>query len=78
MKEPKEKKRDWDDGFGENAGHGAEKVPCSECKHRRIITLKDGRVIDTGRGAVCKKYPVLKPMDVMRDGKDCPKFEADD
>jgi len=77
MPDKKKPPRDWDKGFGDNAGHGAEKVPCSECKFRRIITTAEGRVIDTGRGATCKKFPVLKPMEVMKDGADCPQFEKD-
>lgn len=73
----KERQRDWDKGFGDNSGHGAEKVPCVDCKFRKIVTTAEGRVIDTGRGATCKAYPVLKPMEVMKDGADCPKFERD-
>ena len=77
MRTNKEKPRDWDEGFGDNAKHGAETVPCANCKYRKIVTIGD-RVIDTGRGPTCKAYPVLKPMEVMKDGADCPKFEEDE
>lgn len=73
------KERDWDKGFGDNAGHGAENPVCVNCKYRKIIELPNGQVIDTGKGATCKKYPVLKPMDVMTtDGAECPEYKKDD
>lgn len=79
---PKEKEklqpRDWDEGFGDNAGHGAENPRCIDCKYRTIVKYEDGTVLDTGKGATCRAYPVLKPMDVlMNDGANCPKYKPD-
>lgn len=67
-----------DDNFGENANHGAEKMPCEDCKFRTIVTMLNGKVFDTGRGATCKKYPNLKPLDVMMEGAKCPQYKKDE
>lgn len=71
------KPRNWDEGFGDNAGHGAEETPCADCAFRRIVTTADGRVIDTGKGSTCKAYPDLKPLEVMMYGAECPKYQKD-
>ena len=76
-KEEWEKKYE-DDDFGMNAKHGAKKMKCANCKYRTIYTWSNGRVLDTGKGATCKKYPTLKPMNVLsEDNADCPNFEKD-
>lgn len=77
-KEEWEKKYENDD-FGMNAKHGAEHPKCVDCKYRTIFEFKDGTVLDTGKSATCKKYKVLKPMDVLtKDNAHCPKYEKDD
>lgn len=71
------KKKYENDDFGLYASHGAENIPCINCKYRKIYKSKSGRVVDTGRGGFCDKYPKGKPNKVLWHGDDCPEFEKD-